>query len=250
MVTKRLFEAVAATTLLLWAPIIEASGEIKIFTNELPEAGEDSVEFHLSAARVRNRLPDQRAIPLRGLVEYAYGVTKHWGVALQLPVSQSDSRLRNDGVRLETQYVAPHDEGSGFYYGFRTEIARNRLRGEGDSTSAEFIPIVGYQVDRLHLTLNPGIAMPLTGGDSKRATFEPAMKIASHVNANHQVGIEYFADYGPLRTFLPSRERAQTLFAVWDRKFKKADLNVGIGRGLTDASERWVLKAIVEIALD
>lgn len=59
----------------------------------------------------------------------------------------------------------------------------------------------------------------------------------------NEVGFEYYFDLGPLRNFAPREEQERTLYAVWNRKQQSFDLNIGIGRGLTDASDRWVLKA-------
>ena len=55
-------------------------------------------------------------------------------------------------------------------------------------------------------------------------------------------------DAGPLRSRLPSYLQSRVLYLAWDGKIGKSDINVGVGRGFTDASDRWVLKAVYEFA--
>jgi hypothetical protein len=47
---------------------------------------------------------------------------------------------------------------------------------------------------------------------------------------------------------LPGSERSSVLYLVWDGKIAKSDINLGIGRGFTQAADVWVLKMIYEIA--
>jgi hypothetical protein len=60
--------------------------------------------------------------------------------------------------------------------------------------------------------------------------------------------LEYYQDLGPLKDHLPKEEQSRVLYVAWDGKIGKSDINVGLGRGLTDSSDRWVLKMIYEFA--
>ena len=41
---------------------------------------------------------------------------------------------------------------------------------------------------------------------------------------------------------------ARTVYATWDGKLGKSDINIGIGHGVGANAEGWVLKMIYEIA--
>jgi hypothetical protein len=69
------------------------------------------------------------------------------------------------------------------------------------------------------------------------------------LNQRHEIGLEYYAELGPLDRVLPTREQSHTLFAVWNYQGRPFDLNAGIGRGLTHASDRWVAKLVLEMKL-
>jgi hypothetical protein len=78
--------------------------------------------------------------------------------------------------------------------------------------------------------------------------FQPAAKVAYRAFENNHFGFEYYVDAGPLRHRLPANQQSRVLYFAWDGKIGKSEINVGIGRGFTDASDRWVLKTIYEIA--
>ncbi|MBS1158316.1 MAG: hypothetical protein H6R15_735 [Proteobacteria bacterium] len=46
---------------------------------------------------------------------------------------------------------------------------------------------------------------------------------------------------------LPARERSHYIYGVLDMARRGLDLNLGIGRGFTNAEDRWVVKAILAI---
>src|SRR2546425_13271909 len=93
-----------------------APNEIKIFTDELADYGEHTLETHVNKAsragpRIQNRLT-----PLQVMPEYSYGIWHDWEFSLQLPAAFGQSASRLEGCRTELQYVAPHDKDAGFYW--------------------------------------------------------------------------------------------------------------------------------------
>jgi hypothetical protein len=60
------------------------------------------------------------------------------------------------------------------------------------------------------------------------------------------IGIEYYANFGPIAGPSPWSEQEHYVFEVIDLlSIKQFELNFGIGEGLTAASNAFVLKAIV-----
>jgi len=72
--------------------------------------------------------------------------------------------------------------------------------------------------------------------------------VAYRAFGKNYFGVEYYLEAGPIQRWLPSNQRSQVVYLAWDGKIGKLDINVGIGRGFTDASDRWVLKTIFEFA--
>lgn len=237
----------ACVGLLLSLFAIAAPNEIKVFTDELATYGEHTLETHVNKASRAGPAADNKATPLQVMPEYSYGIWRNWEFSLQLPVAEQHDRVRTNGYRAELQYVAPHNDEKGFYWGMNLELAHSARNGEPQFWDLEVMPIFGFRTDRWHLAANPGITVPLTGAAWK-TTFDPAAKIAYRTFDKNYFGIEYYLQAGPVRHWLPSHQRSQVLYFAWDGKIAKSDINVGIGRGFSDASDRWVLKAIYEIS--
>lgn len=235
--------AAPAITLLIAAIPLGASAappnEIKVFTDELANYREHTLETHVNKAA--------GAAPLQVMPEYSYGLRPDWEVSLQLPLAFTSDASRLEGYRAELQYVAPHDEDAGFYWGVNFELARIARLGEASFWNAELIPIVGYRRERWHLVANPGVDKAVSGARGS-VLFQPAFKLAYLAREKSYVGLEYYVDAGPLRHRLAANEQDRVLYLVWDGKVHKSDLNIGIGRGLTDVSDRWIVKMIYEFA--
>jgi hypothetical protein len=221
-------------------PLVVAAApeEIKVFTDELAGYGESTLEVHVNKA--------SRGAPLQLMPEYSYGIRRDWELSLQLPLAFQDG-VRGNGYRAELQYIAPHDDAAGSYWGVNFELAHISRAGEQRFWNLEFIPIAGWRGDRWHLVANPGLNLAVTGPDRK-LHFDPSAKAAYRTDGRNYFGIEYYLEAGPLAHWLPGGQRSQVLYLAWDGKVGKSDINVGIGRGLTDASDPWVLKMICEFA--
>jgi hypothetical protein len=206
---------------------IAAPNEIKVFTDELANYGEHTLETHVNKAS---------RTPLQVMPEYSYGIWHDWEFSLQLPAAFGQNASRLEGYRTELQYVAPHDKDAGFYWGVNFELARVERPGDASFWNIELIPILGYRMDRWHFVANPGIDKAVSGA-SRATDFQPAGKVAYRAFEKNYFGVEYYVD-----------DQSRVLYFAWDGKVGKSDINVGIGRGLTDSSDRWVLKMIYEIA--
>ena len=59
------------------------------------------------------------------------------------------------------------------------------------------------------------------------------------------LGVEYYADFGPVGGFSAAGDQKHTLFGVLDFSAFGLDVNFGVGFGLTDPSDRIVTKLII-----
>ena len=238
----------ALAALLLVVPLSAAalSPDLKVSTDDLNEAGEHFIEFQANkASRPGPGAPDAR-VPLQLLAEYSYGITDHWQVAAKLPFAR-ERGLRSLGASVELRYLGAHDRESGGYWGLDLAAGRGReLPGEAASSGLEVQPVLGYRAWGWHFAANLALGFPSSGED-RRATFASKLKAGRRIGG-HELGVEHFLEAGPARNWLPRQERSEYLFVVWD-KVVGNELNLGLGRGLTDASERWILKAVYSFQL-
>jgi hypothetical protein len=81
-------------------------------------------------------------------------------------------------------------------------------------------------------------------------SFEPCLMAVYKLHDVVSFGIEYYSDLGPFGIgFLPLREEEQYVFEVFNLlSVNSFELNAGIGEGLTEGSDRLILKMILGYA--
>ncbi len=84
----------------------------------------------------------------------------------------------------------------------------------------------------------------------KNLDFAPSIRVAHTLSDAWTLTVEEYADYGRLRRFYLRRDQAHQLFGVVDRSSKVLDVEFGAGVGLTDASNRFTMKLMLECDLN
>jgi hypothetical protein len=235
-----LFYALAATA---------APNDIRVLTDDISAPGTTNGEFQASLARPPATPPLGSGLVFQGLVELAYGIADHWEISAQLPVAKVHGGWYANGINTELQYIAPHDDDDGYYWGARAELGYASPVDEARAWHVELRPILGYRFSDWHFVLNPAVSMALNGEDRK-VKFEPSAKASYQVTRQSAVGAEYFAEVGSLSNFLPRSQRSELAFLVLDSKIGKSGVSFGLGRRMTDGSDRWVAKLITSFPLD
>lgn len=106
--------------------------------------------------------------------------------------------------------------------------------------SQMFTPIIGVNLPYdMQFIFNANMTFAIDGAGS---AFEPSFRLVKRLNNNWTVGIEHFANLGPLGYILPWNQQMQTLYAVADTKYMGIEMSFGIGYGLTNASRGLAVK--------
>jgi len=80
---------------------------------------------------------------------------------------------------------------------------------------------------------------------SKTADVSLALKASRKVSENLALGAEYYSDLGTTAEILRLARPGSYPLRCRGSDMKKWNLNFGVGRGLTDAADKWTVKAIV-----
>lgn len=107
----------------------------------------------------------------------------------------------------------------------------------------EFRPILGTRAGRWKFIANPIVDLGL--GGHQPSAFVPANRVAYAVREDWAPGVETYSDTGPVGHFARFNKQAHQVFAATDVSLGRFDVNFGVGRGLTPASDLWVMKAIL-----
>ncbi len=254
MARRRRAAAVFATVMCAATAAAFAAGdEIQVYLDDITPAGTVVVSTHLNDVLRGRRtpefpgeLPPSQVFQATPEINLGLGGTFDGALYLPMAVAPGGHAFLN-GIKVRFKWIAPHDEKRGWFWGGNTELSRVATRVSESRWGLEVRPIVGWRGGPWLVALNPILGVALSSGQSHRPEFEPCVKIGYSVSERVSVGIEHYAAFGPLFRFDAPNQRGQNLYLVADVEGRGWDFNVGVGRGLTDVSDRWVAKAIVDL---
>lgn len=151
------------------------------------------------------------------------------------------------GARIRPRMRFPETPQLFFNISLSAEFGFNRSEFEANGRTLEIRPILEHEQGRLYLSINPVFGKALEGPDSDEGfDFEPSVKFGWNVTKIIMAGVEYYGATGALPGFEPWPEQRHMIFPTIDLEVSPDwELNFGVGRGFTSASQRWVLKSIV-----
>lgn len=236
--------------LLLAAPHLAAqTEEIQVYDAEIAAQGSFNLTWHNNytfdgrsqAAFPGGIVPDHA---LNGVPEWAYGITKWLEAGLYLPVYTltRDGALMFDSTKLRALFVVPDAHDRTLFYGVNLELSYNSAHWEPRRVSGEIRPIAGVHLGRLDLIVNPILDTDFNG--SGRLEFAPAARAAWNLSPRLALALEEYADFGPVQHFYSREVQSHTLFAVLDLGTSHSGIELGVGRGLTAASDRGLVKLV------
>jgi hypothetical protein len=233
-----------------WGTAWAQTDEIQVYDAEITAPGKWNLTWH------NNFTPSGRTEPafpggivpdhaLNGVPEWAYGVTPWFEAGLYLPIYSltRDGELLFDGTKLRALFVVPHAHDRTFFYGINFELSYNTPHWAPSRFAGEIRSIVGVHLARFDLIVNPIVDTEFNGLGNLE--FVPAVRAAWNTSDKLTLALEEYADFGPLRHFAPSDQQSHTLFAVIDYGSSSHSLEFGLGRGLTPASDKWVIKLML-----
>ena len=99
---------------------------------------------------------------------------------------------------------------------------------------------------RFAFAFNPILDFDLAGaGAGGWPSFEPALSALFVVDGLLSAGLEYYGDLGPIDQPLPASAQQHYFFEVVNvLAWRRIELNLGVGEGLTAASNPFVVKMI------
>ena len=245
--------ALAAT---LAAPAHAAfQDEIQVYDNSLNEAGEWGLELHLNATpsgRATSDYPGE--VPplhaLRSTPELAYGLGRGLEAGLYLPtILNANGHFDLAGLKVRLKWLPwlPVD-GQGRFGGLNLELSRLAQRYSQSRWSTEARFIVGWRDRDWLLVANPTLDFDLSDGlGGQRPEFNLGLKLARRVTDGLAAGLEVYSASGPLGRRLPWQQQDNRAYLALDLDRKPWVFNLGLGRGLSDAADRWTVKAIFEL---
>ncbi len=233
------------------APAAAQTDEIQVYDGGLAAPGTFNLTLHtnfiasgLEAPAFPGAVTANRS--LNGVPEWAIGVTRWMELGLYLPVYSRDDKMGwgIDGFKPRVLLAVPDADSRTFVYGLNFEFSVNNRRWDTKRYTSELRPIVGWHLSSWDIVFNPILDTAYDG--LKRLDFAPSTRVLYRKSKRLGLGVEQYADYGPLNGFYEGGDQGQQLFGVLDYALKNGlELEAGVGVGLTNATDGLTFKLIL-----
>lgn len=181
-----------------------------------------------------------------GVTEWALGVTDWFEAGLYLPLYSvsKDKSFAINGGKVRLLFARPHADDKKFIYGANFEFSYNAKHWDERRYTSEVRPIIGWHLKPIDVIFNPILDNSYVGG-VKRLDFAPATRVAYNLNPKWAFAVEEYGDMGQLRNILPTSEQFHQIYGVFDHSTSFADIEFGVGFGLTSASDKLTIKLML-----
>jgi hypothetical protein len=222
--------------------------EIQVYDGSIAAKGKFNLTWHNNFTPDGIKTPafDGGLIPdksYNGVTEWAWGITDWFEGGLYLPL-YSFSKDRGgsiNGGKIRLLFAEPHAEDQKFIYAVNFEFSYNSKHWDDNRYTSEIRPIIGWHLHPWDIIINPILDNAWKGGFGA-LDFAPAERLAYNFNPKFALAVEEYADYGQLHAIVGPKDQVHELWGVVDRGTKFADIEAGIGFGLTPASDKVTLK--------
>ena len=232
--------------------------EIQVYGAETVEPGRTMIELHsnmtvLGTTRTIDGVrPTQHA--WHETLEVTQGFTPWFETALYLFTSiQPDEGWEFVGTHLRPRVRIPESWRWPVGLSLSSEVGYQRRAYSTDTWTVEIRPIIDAQLGRWYLAFNPTFARAIEGpGVTRGWEFTPAAKVSYEVMKKKvSLGIEYYGAIGPPGHVDRPRDQQHQLFGVVDLDLgENWEFNLGIGAGLTPATDSLMVKSIIGYRFD
>jgi hypothetical protein len=227
--------------------------EIQVYPYDTVEPGVTMFEFHTNFIPSGTKTTDQGLFAnnhqFHETLEITHGWTKYFetGFYIETAPYVPGEGAKFAGWHIRPRFAIPVSKSFPFKVSVSLEYAFNQPGFDPNAQTLEIRPIFERQRGRMYLSINPDFSLATKGPDAGSApSFEPDVKVGWDFSKEIQAGIEYYAETGPVKHFDPLSDQHHIIFPAVDLNVSPDwELNFGVGRGLTDTSEHWILKMIV-----
>lgn len=215
------------------------SGEIELHTNFVPKGTQSTDD---AEGRATHRA-------FRSTLEVSTGIT-NWleASAYAVGYARNGAGVAYVGNRLRLTAAVPERSGLPFDLGLAQEVGYARPGFAEHRWAYEVTPIVGKGFGPLALTFNPAFEVSLDRG-AREWEFEPRAQIEYGFGDDGALGLQYYSVLGPVEAFDVRSHQRHQLFMTGETELPSGiELGLGVGRGLTKNSDRWVVSTRFEIS--
>ena len=225
--------------------------EIQIYPVETTPPGHFSLELHSnSVTSAKTRLAHENIVPyqIHETAEGTYGLLPWLEIGQYFATAKLDNgEYEYAGSRSKCHFGVPQSEGWPLEIGANVELDYMRRAAEENPLNLELRPIIEKKFHRLTLIADLAFEKPFSGpGTHRGVQFEPSGEIEYQLNEWLTPAIEYYGDLGPLSKIEGAQRQQHFIVPTANFDFlPQLELNLGVGIGVTRASNGVFIKSIV-----
>jgi len=226
--------------------------EIQVYGAETVEPGHAMVELHSNFTIDGSKQMTDGLYPtnhaLHETVEITRGFTDWFETGLYIFTSaRSGQGYQWVGNHLRPRVRAPEKWHWPVGVSLSNEFGYQRRPFSEDTWTWEIRPIVDQKIGKWYWAGNPALERSWHGPGVKRGVvFSPNLKFSYDFTPKIAGGIEYYGSLGPVTGFDPVSRQQHQIFPAIDLDLAPQwEINLGLGVGLTGATDHLIAKAIV-----
>jgi hypothetical protein len=160
---------------------------------------------------------------------------------------QPDGSWKWVGTHIRPRIAVPKKYKLPVGLSLSTEFGYQRASFDPDTWTWEIRPIIDKEIGKWYFSFNPTFEKSFHGpGQKAGVAFTPNVKGSYQVVKLVAVGLEYYGDWGPVRSIEAFRDQGQMFLPALDFDFgKRWEFNFGVGIGVTQATDHLLVKAIL-----
>ena len=231
--------------------------EVQVYGSDLVKPGDTMLELHSNFTAqgfktvIDGVLPDNHAE--HETVEITHGWNEWFETGFYIFTSiQPDGAWYYVGSHIRPRFAVPEKYHLPVGISISNEIGWQRPTFSADTWTWEIRPIVDKKMGKFYWAFNPSIDKSFRGPERPRGyEFSPNVKASYDVTKRVALGVEYYGSYGPVTGLDPLRDQFQQIVPAVDLDLgQNWEFNFGVGMGVTQATERLLIKMILGYRFD
>ncbi len=225
--------------------------EIQIYDTDTAPTGHLQLELHSNTASTATgqlAKSEMDVYQVHETLEGSYGVVRWLEVGQYLATAKlSNGDYEYSGSRTKVHFGIPQTFEWPVQFGGNIELDYMRRAAEENPLTLELRPIAGGSYKGFRLVGNFAFEKPLRGPQTHRGVqFEPSGEVVYALNRWVSPALEYYGDLGPIQPLAKVQEQQHFIVPALNFDFiPQLELNLGVGIGVTRASNGVFLKSIV-----
>ena len=230
----------------------QANYEIQVYGSDTVAPHTTMFELHSNFTADGQKTTDDGTLPTNHAqhetLEITHGFTKYFEIGYYNFMSiNAGAGFEWAGTHIRPRVAVPAEWHWPVGVSLSTEFGYVRPEYSADTWGWEIRPIIDKQMGKFYWSVNPALEKSFKGPSKDDGfVFAPNVQVSYDFSSKVNGALEYYGSVGTLTGWDPLNEQEHQIFPAVNLNFSPDwEINVGVGFGLTNVTDRLIFKAIV-----